>query len=159
MNCKTVLENLYNDDKSFLLKLKIKIHKALCLDCADKERKLRMAKRIMLNDFMPPPPDITDRIMAIIGEEKDFKIDTAAFSFRSWIFTGIFILLSLTSVYLGRDFHTIVINNGLHFILPLGITIGIIITAYCAVFIGTHLNELCEKFGLHTEVDFRDSLD
>jgi hypothetical protein len=34
------------------------------------------------------------------------------------------------------------------YLLPVGITIGIVLTSYGALFIGSHLKELSERFGL-----------
>jgi hypothetical protein len=35
------------------------------------------------------------------------------------------------------------------FLLPIGITIGVIVTGYGALFIGSHRKELSDRFGLH----------
>ena len=35
------------------------------------------------------------------------------------------------------------------FLLPVGITIGVVLTTYGALFIGSHLKELSERFGLY----------
>jgi hypothetical protein len=34
------------------------------------------------------------------------------------------------------------------FLLPVGITFGIVLTSYGALFIGSHLEEFSERFGL-----------
>jgi hypothetical protein len=109
----------------------------------------------MRTDFFQGPSleranSIEDRIMARIGEEiplENVPAD-AGFSFRGWIITGCIILVSLSTAFLGNGFSEMIAFAGSRFILPLGILTGCIITAYGALFIGSHLEELSERFGL-----------
>jgi hypothetical protein len=46
------------------------------------------------------------------------------------------------------DFIHIAQEQGLSFLLPLGITVGVVLTCYGALFIGSHLKELSKHFNL-----------
>ena len=69
-------------------------------------------------------------------------------STRGWVIAGLIILISLSTAFLGMDFEHIANVAGMSFMLPVGITIGIVLTSYGALFIGSHLKELTERFGL-----------
>jgi len=57
-------------------------------------------------------------------------------------------MVSLITAFFGLDFKNLASESGISFLLPMGITIGIILTTYGALFISSHLNELSERFGL-----------
>jgi hypothetical protein len=46
------------------------------------------------------------------------------------------------------NFVAIANSEGSSFLLPVGITIGIVLTCYGALFIGSHLKELSSRFRL-----------
>jgi hypothetical protein len=70
-------------------------------------------------------------------------------SFRGWVITGFIILISLAMSLFGMDFMRTIPGSAASFLLPIGITIGSIVTVYGALFIGSHLKELSDRFGLH----------
>ncbi|MDR2510769.1 MAG: hypothetical protein LBC77_09025 [Spirochaetaceae bacterium] len=109
------------------------------------ENRELVAERLMLESFMPPAPDIAGAVMLVIRKEACGA--PRKVTVKSWVFAGLFIFLSLTSAYFGGGFQTVAAFSGISFILPLGITIGLIITVYGALFIGTNLDALCKKFG------------
>jgi hypothetical protein len=116
--------------------------------------------------FFPAAPDIEDRVMAAIYAEEAAQNEYAArneyavpltlvdqitgevVSLRSWVITGIIVLVSLTSAFFGIDFIKVAAANGSAFLLPVGLTVGGITTFYGALFIASHLEELSERFGL-----------
>jgi hypothetical protein len=65
------------------------------------------------------------------------------------VITGLVVLVSLVTAFLGFDFERIAASQGSSFLLPLGLTIGVVISGYGAVFIGSHLKELSSRFRLH----------
>ncbi|MDR2467380.1 MAG: peptidoglycan-binding protein [Spirochaetaceae bacterium] len=161
MNCDTVVRHLYEDDidynkepkLSLLSRLCFTVHYLLCPACAVQKHKLETAKRLLRQSCIPPSPArLSETIMMAIDMKYYGKtaLLPEAIPLRIWIVSGIFIVLSLSSAYFGLDFNTIADKNGLSYLLPVGITIGGVITAYGAMFIGTHLDTLCEKFGLGT---------
>ena len=105
----------------------------------------------MKADFIPHCPDFEKPVMECLYNEADPEEKTdapAGFSFRGWVLIGFFVLLSLSSSFFGISFGIIANEEGLSFLLPVGITIGIVLTCYGAFFIASHLEELSSRFGL-----------
>ena len=152
MKCGTVVKALYeeSDEQTVFLRCAIALHVVFCASCGEQKRKRDMAARVMRERFFPEAPSITNRVMAAVHAETGSKKESTAalVSSRVWVVAGCFILIMLTTAFFGVDFHSIAASSGLHFTLPLSLTIGAVITAYGALFIGTHLSELCKKFGL-----------
>jgi hypothetical protein len=139
---------------SVLFKLQLGIHRLFCRRCAEEVKNLETIRRIMKTYFSAEPSDIEDRIMERIYKENiDFADMDSEYatgvSFRSWVITGCIILFSLSTVFFGFDFIKIASSNGSSFLLPVGLTIGCIVTGYGAVFIGSHLKELSQWLRLH----------
>ena len=155
MDCQTVMDTVYEYEKDsslpLLTQLQIGLHLFCCPGCAGELKNLRHAEEIMRTDFLPPSPDFGDILMERLHEESAMEEEIAApagFSFRGWVITGFFVLLSLSSVFFGMNFVEIADAEGLSFLLPVGITIGVVLTCYGALFIGSHLKELSTRFGL-----------
>jgi hypothetical protein len=123
-----------------------------------------MTRNVLRGDFFPPAPDFQEpvmfRIMAeaesLVPAEDDaddpleiFSGEAEGVPFRGWIITGLIVLVSLSTSFLGLDFGRLAASEGRSFLLPVGITIGAVLTCYGALFIGSHLKELSERFGLH----------
>ena len=154
MDCKTVLDTAYvnEEDLSIFTQILIGIHLMSCTDCARELKNLRHIHEIMKTDFLPPSPNFEGLIMERLYEENGLDQETdapAGFSFIGWVTIGFFILFSLSSSFFGVDFIKMANTEGLSFLLPVGITIGIVLTCYGAVFIGSHLKELSARFKLH----------
>jgi hypothetical protein len=106
----------------------------------------------MASDFLPPFPEFEEMVMEKISAEADGEGEAAdapaGFSFRGWIIIGCFVLLSLSTVFFGMDFIKVANAQGSSFLLPVGLTIGAVLTGYGAFFIGSHLKQLRDRFGL-----------
>jgi hypothetical protein len=140
-----------DDFLPLLTRVRIELHLLFCPDCARELRDLRYLEEIMKTDFIPPCPDFEEPVMECLYKEVDpeEKIDApTGFSFRGWVLIGFFVLLSLSSSFFGINFGIIANEEGLSFLLPVGITIGLVLTCYGAFFIGSHLKELSTRFGL-----------
>jgi hypothetical protein len=156
MSCLKIMDLYYEDDghMPLLNQLRIWAHTFFCHDCAAKIHQYENAKAILKEDFFPYSPEQEDRIMARIAAEKEqTEADTAyaapgGISTRAWVISGLIIFISLTTAFFGLDFKNLASVSGMSFMLPMGITIGIVLTTYCALFIGSHLKELSERFGL-----------
>jgi len=163
MNCKRVLDMVYDSDDELPLlnQIQIWLHAFFCQECADKIEQYQNAKMIMKEEFFPSLPasgntwsDIEDSIMVKINSEHAEEDETAehvfsphgGFSTRGWIITGLVILVSMVTAFLGLDFQKLANEYGMSFMLPMGITIGIVLTTYGALFIGSHLKEFSERF-------------
>ena len=154
-DCNEVVDIIHEsgEDNSlpFLTQLRLNFHLLFCSDCAGELRMLRETEEIMKTDFLPPSPEFDDLIMDRLDEEihsEEAVAAQAGFSFRSWVIIGFFMLLALPSSFFGMNFVEIANAEGLSFLLPVGITIGIVVTCYGALFIGSHLKELSNRFGI-----------
>jgi hypothetical protein len=128
------------------------IHLLLCSQYADQYKKIKEAEQILQTEFFAEPPEFEDAVMECIRNDAADAYenpDNSGVSFSSWIVTGFVILISLSTVFLGMDFGNVAATSGSSFLLPVGITVGAILTGYGALFIGSHLEELSEHFGLH----------
>ena len=156
LDCHTVMDSVYvyeSDSDSSLTVLdhiRIGLHLLLCPDCTRELRNLRCVEEIMKTDFFPPSPDYEELLMEqLFKEDMEENTDApAGFSFRGWVIIGFFVLLSLSSSFFGINFIKIANSEGLSFLLPLGLTIGMVLTCYGALFIGSHLKELSTRFRL-----------
>ena len=156
MDCKTVMDTVYESGNDsplpFLTQIRIDLHLLFCPGCAAGLKNLRQLEEIIKTDFFPDSPDFSEPLMEQLFEEIEFedKIDApAGFSFRSWVIIGFFLFLSLSSSYFGMNFTQIASSEGSSFLLPVGITVGVVLTCYGAFFIGSHLKELSNRFRLH----------
>ena len=139
-----------------LNQIQVWLHTVMCPNCAREIERFELSKAIMREDFFPSPPCHEDLIISGITAEEDreeiFEPEVYAvpggLSTRNWVIAGLIILISLSTVFVGLDFQKLANETGISFLLPVGITIGIILTTYCALFIGSHLKELTERFGL-----------
>ena len=170
MNCSKILDLIYEysgseHDPEYSMPLfdqiQVWLHTFFCSDCAEEIMRLEKTRNIMKEDFFPRSPaldfsnlgfsNLEDSIMAKISLEED---ETAHYSIpggistRGWIIAGFVILVSLATAFFGLDFQKIASETGMSFLLPVGITIGIVLTVYGVFFIGSHLKELIERFDL-----------
>jgi len=157
MSCSKILGMVYEDDNISLLNhLQIGFHAFFCTDCAGKIELYHAARASMKKDFFPSL-DIEDSVMARISREIENEEnieEEAAYpvpgvpTTRGWVIAGIILVVSLVTAFFGFDFKRLASESGMSFMLPMGITIGAILTVYCALFIGSHLKEFSERFGL-----------
>ena len=158
MSCSKILDAVYEysggEPMPLLLQIQIGLHTMICPDCAQEIERFEVCRDILREDFLPASPDLEDSIMAMIAKEEGQPEAEETFavpgglSTRGWIIAGLIILISLTTAFFGMDFNRIAREAGMSFLLPVGITIGIVLTSYGALFIGSHLKELSERFGL-----------
>jgi hypothetical protein len=140
-----------DENLPLLTRIRIELHLLFCPECTRELRNLQYLEEIMKTDFIPHCPDFEKPVMECLYEEADLEEEIDAptgFSFRGWVLIGFFVLLSLSSSFFGISFGVIANEEGLSFLLPVGITIGIVLTCYGALFIGSHLKELSARFGL-----------
>jgi hypothetical protein len=155
MDCHNVMDTIYEYEKDnplpFLLQMRIWFHLLFCPDCSREIRNLRNIEEIMRTDFLPASPGFEDILMERLYAEDEVARDTdapAGFSLRLWVIIGFFVLLSLSSSFFGMNFVEIADSEGLSFLLPVGLTVGMVVTCYGALFIGSHLKELSSRFRL-----------
>jgi len=153
IDCRTVMDTVYEHEKGsslpFIIQMRIWFHLLFCSDCSMEIENLRSIEEIMKTDFLPPSPGFEDIVMERLCVENEVARETDAptgFSFRLWVIIGFFVLFSLSSSFFGMNFVEIADSQGLSFLLPVGITIGMVVTCYGALFIGSHLKELSSRF-------------
>jgi len=160
MSCSRVMDIYYDENHiSLFSQIRISLHTLFCADCAQKIEQYENAKEIMREDFIPALPWISleEPIMSRLHDdqisiednysETPYSIPGVP-STRGWVIAGIVLVVSLITAFFGFDFQSLASESGISFTLPMGITIGIILTTYGALFIGSHLKELSERFGL-----------
>jgi hypothetical protein len=162
MDCSKALDLIYEysgsghdpeDSMPLFSQIQVWIHAFFCAYCAEEIRRLEETRNIMRHDFFPYSPGLEDSIMKKIAFEEDFS-ETAHYpipggiSTRGWVAAGLVILVSLATAFFGLDFQKIAGETGMSFLLPVGITIGIVLTVYGVFFMASHLKELIERFDL-----------
>jgi len=161
MNCERVLEKVYemDDSMSLLTRIRIGLHIITCPDCAQEVERFEVCRDILRNDFFPTSildaaPALEDTVMAMAAAEEDNAMEqesveiSGGFSTRGWVIAGLVMLVSLATIFFGLDFNKVAVAAGMKFMIPIGITIGMALTCYGALFIGSHLEEFTERFGL-----------
>jgi hypothetical protein len=157
MKCDDALDTMYGAEDILPLgkRIALAFHIILCGHCAARLETYEEARSLLQNSFFPPSPDFSNAIMDIVYRESQDEDETVfetggfsirQFSLRGWVIAGIVMLFSLATVFFGKDFTSIALEQGSSFLLPLGIITGIVITGYGALFIGSHLKELSERF-------------
>jgi hypothetical protein len=135
------------------LRLRLRLHGFFCPQCAQEIERFELSRDILRNDFFPSAPSFEESVMRQIRNEDPALPPTReiemGITFSGWVVTGIVLLVSLASVFFGADFIKTVNFEGNSFLLPMGITIGAVLSCYGALFIGSHLEELARRFGLH----------
>jgi len=155
LDCDTVMNTFLESDRDISMplstRLRIDLHLLFCADCAREYKNLKYIEEIMKTDFFPSSPNLDGIFMEKITDEAIIEETADAptgVSFRSWVIIGLLVLFSLSSAFFGVNFIEIADAEGLSFLLPVGITIGIVVSCYGAFFIGSHLRELSMKFRL-----------
>ncbi|MCL2801510.1 MAG: peptidoglycan-binding protein [Treponema sp.] len=157
MNCSKIMEMYYEDDEnsfSLLNQFQIVLHTFFCPHCAEEIENYKSALTIMKEDFFPAPSAETENsIMTLVNSEQTESSYSPSFipgvpSTRGWVIAGIVLIVSFVTAFFGFDFQKLASESGMSFMLPMGITIGLVLTTYCILFIGSHLKELSERFGL-----------
>jgi len=156
MNCSEILDIVYEESEPMPLfnQMRVWLHTIFCPNCAQEIERYHVSRSILQNEFFPESPGLEESIMAKIDtldEQQDIKDGydvPGGLSTRGWIIAGLIIFISLATAFFGFDFRHLTSESGVSFLLPMGITIGIVITTYGALFIGSHLKELSERFDL-----------
>jgi len=160
MECRDVLESFdeENVDLSLSFRLRRRLHLFFCPSCAFEAEKYSVAFRLMAKNFMPEAPDIANNVMSALNLEGAGQLEEAGqierdfyeknADFMPWVVVGFILILSLAGSFFGIGFNIVLGSNGASFIVPFSVIAGSIITAYSALFIGTHLDALSRIFGL-----------
>jgi hypothetical protein len=150
MRCEQVLEKVYEYANGegvmpLITRIRIGLHIITCADCAQELERFEVCRDVFYDESSSPDMAILD------GEEGDKPKAAGAdnpggFSTRGWVIAGLVMLVSLATAFFGMDFNKVAVEMGMSFMLPIGIIIGIVLTCYGAIFIGSHLKEFTERF-------------
>jgi hypothetical protein len=149
MNCAKILDIVYEqqEDMSLFNRIRVGMHLLVCPDCAQEVERFEVCRDMLQDDFMFLAPAEEAVNTAEATEAMNAEVP-GGFSIRGWIIAGIVMLVSLATVFFGLEFNKVALIAGMAFTIPIGITIGIALTSYGALFIGSHLKDLSERFGL-----------
>jgi hypothetical protein len=155
MKCNNLADVVYDGldgGMPFMERLTAFIHILFCRRCAAGFNRLNNVRNMLKMDYLPLSPDFEDAVMARIYAEEAFEKDPVEIpggvSTRGWVIAGCVIVVSLATVFFGKDFAIVANSHGSSFLLPLGIITGIVVTGYGSLFIGSHIKELSERFHL-----------
>jgi hypothetical protein len=168
MDCREIMDLVYeydgDDSAPLFVKVRLWFHAVFCSRCAREMKRYAAARETLHAGFFSSVPDLEESIMARIfaepdtencdgyeimqDEEERLAPMEEGISFRSWVINGLIVFFSLSTSFFSLNFNKLAVSQDLSFLLPMGITIGLVLTVYCAVFIGSHIKELSEKFGL-----------
>ena len=157
MSCSKIMDMVYEDDcMSLFNQFRVGLHTFFCSACTEEIENYQAARTMLKEDFFPHSLSIEESIMTKVYSEQNIEeeqIETAystpgAFSTRGWVIAGIVLIVSFGTAFFGLDFKNLANESGMSFLLPMGITIGIVLTIYGALFIGSHLKEFTERFDL-----------
>jgi hypothetical protein len=157
MKCEDSREVIYeeDDEPSLWKRFNLAWHILFCASCAARYETWEQTRFLLQTKFFPPSPDFSNIIMnriyneeADTEEENEQALEIGGFSTKGWVIAGIVMLFSFATAFLGKDFSNMARNEGFHFLLPMGLLIGIGITGSGALFIGSHLKELSDRFKL-----------
>ena len=170
MTCHRIMDKVYEyagESMPLALHIRVALHLLLCPDCARELERFEEAREILRTGFFPPSPDFEGTVMDRLRNEAPLEaagwegeglsgedagaagIPETGVSFRRWVITGLVAFFSLPASFFGFHFSRLAASEGMSFLLPVGITIGVVLTCYGALFIGSHVKELSERFGLH----------
>jgi hypothetical protein len=131
----------------------LRMHLATCRSCAEAAARVNAALRAYRqgprrgNDAAEDSP-LEERIMATVRLTPPPRQD---FAIRDWLFPGGVILLSMCLLPLGSNIGFLESFFGPGYALSLSLVLGVAFTAYSALFIASHLEELqayLQKAGL-----------
>jgi len=151
MDCSKILEMAYEEDLNIIDNAQVWLHSFFCQECAQKIQLYKSARAAMRTDFFAFNINSNEEsIMAkIAAEQQEEEMQAPGLlSTRGWVIAGLLIVISFATAFFGLDFQNAANANGISFMLPIGIIFGIVLTSYCALFIGSHLKEFTERFGL-----------
>jgi hypothetical protein len=160
--CREIIDRIVefsgDEHPPLLLQVRVFLHLLFCRECAEKVKNFEALRELMKTGFFPLSPELEETIMAKLpdeeaGEEEAFPgvvpgVPGGVSTF-GWVIIGFFILISLATSFFGSGFIKVADAEGSSFLLPVGLTIGAVLTGYGVLFIGSHLKELSARFRLH----------
>jgi hypothetical protein len=149
MKCDEKLDKILcaDDDTSlsFITRVQFFLHTFFCDRCRVVMEHYEDSRDLMKNDFFYDIPDLSDTIMNEILREETVLEDVENYewvSFKKWIVGGCIILVSLVSAFFGFNFNAVAVSGDSSYMLSVGLVIGLIVSIYGSLFIGTQMKQL-----------------
>lgn len=108
------------------------------------------SRELMKTAFFYDAPDMSETIMAQVLKEENVPEDLEIHewvSFKKWVIAGCIILVSLVSAFFGFNFKEVAASRDSSYMLSIGLMIGLIVSIYGSLFIGTQLKQLRHFLG------------
>lgn len=146
MKCDRFMERYLGLDNGENLPLPMRVHLLRCVSC----RAEAAALRAVMNDMesfsiSAMDRDVSDAVMsAVLGSHGAYGKRMALYK---WIGTGATIFASIFVLTLSDSLALLKTHYGGNLEVPLSIVMGVVITIYATVFIGTHMDEFNRWLG------------
>lgn len=160
MNCERAFTNYLLLDKNERVPLWITMHLLLCPTCRTGVRLMTRSEKVMAAPLSPPQTICSDDPVIAAALERIAQAglayssnekDAHQVSLSRWLISGFALIAGFaivpattTGILSGESF-------GVAFVVPFYLICGLVITAYCGMFIGTNIDFFVKKFGItHT---------
>jgi hypothetical protein len=155
MKCDERLDKILCADEdtsvSFVTRVQFLVHAFFCDHCSFVLKQYECSKELMKTEFFYDLPDMSDEIMNQVLREEIVAEDIEILewvSFKKWIIAGCIILVSLVSAFFGFNFNAVASSTDSSYMISIGLVIGLIISIYGSLFIGTQMKQLRYLLGL-----------
>lgn len=149
MKCEEKIDKILCADEdaplSLVTHLQFFFHTFFCDHCRCIMKRYEDSAELMRNDFFYDTPDMSDSIMHQVLREETIAEDAEMYewvSFKKWIVAGCIILVSLVSAFFGFNFNEVAVSRDSSYMLSIGLVIGLIVSIYGLLFIGTQMKQL-----------------
>jgi hypothetical protein len=149
MKCDDKLDKIFSADEdnplSIVTQVRFFLHRFFCDHCSFIMNQYEDSRTMMKNDFFYDTIDMSNVIMnqvlknESIPEENEFH---EWVSLKNWIVAGCIILVSLVSAFFGFNFNEVAVSGDSSYMLSIGLVIGLIISIYGLLFIGTQMKQI-----------------
>lgn len=139
MRCETFLDRYDRLDAGERPGPALRAHLSACPACRARiEREAAAITAYRTGKADPRLPILEERVMAAIRLTPRPR---RVVLLRDWIVAGLVIALSMALIPLGEEFDLVKEAFGPRYAMPLSLVLGLVLTVYIAVFIGSHLDE------------------
>ncbi len=153
MKCDEKLDKIFCADEdaplSLISRTQFLFHTFFCDHCRTVMEQYEDSRELMKTEFFYDVPDMSDTIMNQVFMEETIPEDVEIYewiSFKKWIIAGCIIVVSLASAFFGINFNAVAVSRDSSYMLSIGLVIGLIVSIYGLLFIGTQMKQLRHFF-------------
>lgn len=140
MNCERLMNRYLELDNGAPLPLYLRLHTLFCARCRAEIRAMERALAGMRRFAPPTVEDLGEEIMSRVM--RSVSEDGRIVPLYNWVAGGVLILAGVILMRFGDSFIWLRERFGTDLELPLAIVLGVVLSVYAAVFVGTHIEEL-----------------